>query len=136
MNRQEVFNKVSTHLLSQMRQALGKNYFYAYKTKDGLKCAIGCLIPDNLYDPKIEGLTIRDIMEISSQILFSKNILEFKNILETELGPLNNDDLIFLKDLQLIHDFFFPDTWKKKLENLAKSSNLVFELKENKNANN
>ncbi len=131
MNKQEVFNKVSTHLLSQMKQAHNEKFFCAYKTNNGLKCAIGCLIPDNLYDPKIEGLTIRNIMElISSQTLF------FKNILETELGPLNNDDLIFLKDLQLIHDFFFPNEWKEKLENLAKSSNLVFELKENENANN
>lgn len=51
---QEVFNKVVRHLLTQKQKArVGTTCMY--KTPEGLKCAVGCLIPDELYSQDIEG---------------------------------------------------------------------------------
>ncbi len=47
MNRQEVFTKVKDHLLKQNKAAVNAGYgACAYLAPDGLKCAVGCLIPD------------------------------------------------------------------------------------------
>jgi len=58
MTDQELFDRVATHLLMQgrraMRGGMGSDYC-AYRSPDGLTCAIGCLIPDERYDPELEG---------------------------------------------------------------------------------
>lgn len=55
MTNQEIFDKVATHLLSQgKRSALG-GVGCAYRGDGGLQCAIGCLIPDELYRYELEG---------------------------------------------------------------------------------
>lgn len=57
MTAQEVFETVATHLLKQGGQARNEEGC-AYRAPDGSKCAAGCLIPDDLYDPSIEGKAI------------------------------------------------------------------------------
>ena len=57
MKKQEVFNKVAAHLLAQGKPAL-KGEDCVYRSKDGLKCAIGCLIPDENYTPEMERKSI------------------------------------------------------------------------------
>lgn len=51
---QEIFNKVAAHLLKQGRPAREEDRC-RYRTTDGLSCAVGCLIPDELYSPSFEG---------------------------------------------------------------------------------
>lgn len=53
MNNQEFFDKTATHLFTQGKQATD-GQTCLYRTPDGLKCAIGCHIPDDKYDPKME----------------------------------------------------------------------------------
>ena len=57
MKRQDIFDTVVRHLRAQKQRALEKHGMdmCAYRAPDGLKCAIGCLIPDELYDPLFEG---------------------------------------------------------------------------------
>ncbi len=60
MTPQEVYDKVKTHLLTQGKRAVVEDHpnVYpegVYRTAAGLKCAIGCLIPDELYNPDLEG---------------------------------------------------------------------------------
>jgi hypothetical protein len=53
---QETFDFVITHLRKQGKRATqGGGKECAYRGDDGTSCAIGCLIPDNIYDPEIEG---------------------------------------------------------------------------------
>ena len=54
MTHQEIFNKVATHLLTQRKQAINDAGICFYRTPEGLSCAVGCLIPDDLYTPLIE----------------------------------------------------------------------------------
>lgn len=59
MTAQEIFDKVINHLLQQGGPALNYNYdddpVCRYRSNNGLKCAVGCLIPDDQYDPLMEG---------------------------------------------------------------------------------
>jgi hypothetical protein len=54
MTKQEAFDKVVKHLLKQGEPAFDGD-ICCYRTDDGKKCAAGCLIPDELYDPAWEG---------------------------------------------------------------------------------
>lgn len=91
MNTQEAFEYSVRHLASQGGPSYGyENCLYRSRTP-GKKCAIGWLIPDDLYDAEFEVMTLYSLMETlsDSKIFYG---LEFK----------------FLKDLQLAHDRFFP----------------------------
>ncbi len=55
MTPQEIFDKVATHLSNQGHRAIsedGKHCFYLMPNGD--KCAFGCLIPENEYEPRFE----------------------------------------------------------------------------------
>lgn len=53
MEPQEIFNKVATHLFTQGEQARNDTACL-YRAKDNKKCAVGCLIPDEMYIPEME----------------------------------------------------------------------------------
>jgi hypothetical protein len=61
MNEQEIFNTVVRHLGKQGVQSLNE-FECAYRTSDGLSCAAGCLIPDELYHSDIEGFIVGDML--------------------------------------------------------------------------
>ncbi len=62
MTAQEIFDKVINHLLHQGGPALDYNYDddpkCRYRSNNGRQCAVGCLIPDNQYDPLMEGMGV------------------------------------------------------------------------------
>ncbi len=60
--KQEMFNMVVTHLRAQGRRAQIANGLCRYRTDTGLKCAIGCLIPDELYSPWLENSLTSDLL--------------------------------------------------------------------------
>jgi len=110
MNRQEVFDKVAAHLLTQ-REKSKDSYGCLYRSPDGLKCAIGCLIPDNLYDKAIENSPVDELPE---------NILRFIGVEDSI------EDINFLTDLQIIHDDSLSENWREKLINFAEDKGLVW----------
>lgn len=59
MDRKAIFQKVKTHLLTQKRKSMDPaDAFCSYRGTENRSCAIGCLIPDSIYDPDIERLTV------------------------------------------------------------------------------
>jgi hypothetical protein len=62
-----------------------------YRGAHGAKCAVGVLIPDSEYDPKIEGLGV-------------KRIAEDKIVHLSILDGASAEDIWFLNDLQTCHD--------------------------------
>jgi hypothetical protein len=64
MNAQQMFDRVADHLATQQVQASGVvNGSRTCRYRIGSnKCAIGALIPDELYDPIIEGNGIGPLM--------------------------------------------------------------------------
>lgn len=59
---QQVFTQVATHLLTQKERSFviddrGEE-LCAYRGDNGLKCAAGCLISNDEYNPIMDGLKI------------------------------------------------------------------------------
>lgn len=106
MNKQEVFDKVATHLLTQKRQAWDEQTNgCVYRASNGDKCAIGCLIPDQFYSPEFEQL-------------FLENLAERYPSLLSDIG-LGTIPVVFLADIQCVHDDTPPDAWFICLESFA-----------------
>jgi hypothetical protein len=66
MNKQEIFDTVVNHLAAQQQRSMAhvvvhdgtaegnKMYTCAYRGEFGMMCAVGCLIKDEDYNPKME----------------------------------------------------------------------------------
>ena len=52
---QQEFDAVVTHLFKQGRPARYSIHEGAYRGPNGTSCAVGCRIPDEMYDPEMEG---------------------------------------------------------------------------------
>lgn len=99
MNNQEVFDAVAIHITEQGGKSLMNDYMCAYRAPDGKRCAIGCLIPDHLYDRGIEGLGINGIYDKRHETGHRSAIMAF----------FEGVDLRLLHSLQVVHDNTFGD---------------------------
>ena len=99
---QEVFDQVYIHLLTQNKKSRDRTTcLYRY---NGLKCAAGCLISDNEYQPEMEG----------------RNWY----LLYTNFNITNNHHNL-INDLQIIHDKKAVEDWENELSILAESYSLT-----------
>ena len=116
MTIEEIYWKVRKHLLTQMERSVTTVLDYeeneeticAYRGDRGLMCAIGCLIPDERYHPKLENRTVWD-REVASAILGP----------ETRIADCREEIYTQMNELQEIHDDNHPVFWRKKLEEFA-----------------
>jgi hypothetical protein len=92
MDAQRIFDIVARHLFTQGERALTDGGACAYRGKTGRKCAVGVLIPDSLYNPKLEG---------HSLCKASVEFYGFPDYFNTYFG--------LLRSLQRVHDF--EDNW-------------------------
>jgi hypothetical protein len=105
----EIFEFIEKHLLTQNERSAdfaNRETFSPcrYKTKSGLKCAIGCLIPTRLYRVKIEGLSVTSdaLNTVLSKVLFPEYSLNL------------------LDQLQMIHDNYETSEWATELTEIRK----------------
>lgn len=72
MTEQEFFDKTIRHFIKQGKPALDRNGDCQYQTSTGLQCAIGCHIPDSVYQPEMEGHgsyeLIKDFPEVTQYL--------------------------------------------------------------------
>lgn len=96
VSRQQTFDRVARHLLRQGRPSvtapLGEPRSPAYRGDDGCMCSAGCLIPNEMYSPEMEGRSVSDDQPAGEAI--------------AALGH----DLELVQQLQLLHDGMV-DTW-------------------------
>lgn len=117
MTDQELFDKVAKHLLTQKIRSVGLYSKGApvmqcmYRGPNGLKCAVGCIIPDELYDPSFEGKAI--------------NSLKISNAL-IDAGIVSEGQILLLAELQSLHDVSSPNNWDHQLRVLARAAHLEF----------
>lgn len=71
-----------------------------YRNPDGLRCAAGVLIPDDLYNPGIEG-DAAEHLEVWDEMGYSE------------------DEIELIVELQYIHDQTPVDQWTKAFSRLA-----------------
>lgn len=91
---EEIVKTVLTHLRSMKTRSVIPEHpdtgvsQCVYRNADGNKCAVGCLIPDELYDPVMEGGTLAQQLHVMPESL--------KSLFSRHLGVL--------MELQIIHD--------------------------------
>ena len=118
MTDQEVFDKVVTHLLS-MKEMSAVDGSCAYRGQGGAQCAVGCLIPDEVYTRKMEGHTVDTLLDLF------------------ETAPIKwfRDHLRLLTNLQGVHDGYrswnLPDgglntIGRNKLRGIAREAGLHY----------
>lgn len=114
MNRQEIFNKVATHLLTQnSRSMLGD--FCSYKSPEGRRCAIGALIPPG-HPAETSGNSIG--------YQFFEAYPDLKKLWDVQ----DSYDEDFLRGLQRIHDYTEVYEWSLALHNFANQHGLKMPL--------
>src|SRR3954469_8501614 len=115
MNRQEVYNKVKNHLLTQLAVSeieveftrndgtVAKAISCAYRGPNGRMCGIGCLILDEHFRPEINGDLVTDYKVWKA--------LQASGVIYQS----GSEDEKFLLALQKIHDDQYPQDWAEHL---------------------
>jgi hypothetical protein len=109
MTDQEIFDKVSTHLLQQNKPAM-EDGRCRYRTSDGLSCAVGCLIAPEVYSEGLEGQGVV--------------ALDLRAALRDSGIGTTYKTLTLLSDLQDLHDRVPTHLWPAKLNLIAKRFDL------------
>lgn len=109
---QELFDIVVAHLRKQGAKAMNPNGNCLYRTKDGLSCAVGCLIPDNEYYSDLEYDNLPSI--IQNRKLSTMLLEEF------------NEHSKLLVRLQEVHDLNEVYEWEEKLQKVANEFKLNY----------
>lgn len=89
---------VVKHLYSMKGQSMRKvngAQSCAYRGRAGAKCAIGCMIPDDVYEPQMEG---RNIASLLGKIGGPDRPIEALVVL------FEGINVQFILDLQVLHD--------------------------------
>ncbi len=117
MTKQEIFDTVVSHLRTQGCKALCAGNC-VYRGPNGTKCAMGALIPDELYAERMEGMSAGMVLE---------SYPELEKLLG---GDRASDNGRLLTALQETHDNWDPSDWESRFEYQANKHNLVY-TKEN-----
>lgn len=117
----QVYGIVREHLLSQMDKSFyntpdGRDDACAYRGRNGMSCAIGCLIPDEYYSTVIEGAMPSLVSEMEPTT--------GGHALSTALSQVfgisyNLQTLRLLSQLQDIHDNCDVKDWEGELDSLG-----------------
>jgi hypothetical protein len=149
MTNQEIFTTVRSHLLAQNARSFDpERRLCVYRDWEGKKCAVGALIPDDIYALNMEGKpvtggriqralkeagVIESISQSVSQWTDAVSRTEFqiqwdnpqpqvKDLL-ADLLP-STQTLVLLVSLQWVHDQIDVLDWPKALANVAEAFGL------------
>jgi hypothetical protein len=107
---QEIFDQVATHLIKQNEKSRdddrGLCVYRIIKEDRVLKCAAGCLIGDNEYDPAFEKFG------------------PWKSLCDEGKVPDAHADVI--RGLQVVHDHRTISEWPRGLQSVAETFQLQF----------
>lgn len=123
LTNQEIYDHVVRHLLTQNEKSLSGNTCM-YRDEEGNKCAVGCLIPDDvykLYGVLIEGLVMFDIINEDENGRPLIKVLKMSKV-----NLLTSTDLLCA--LQDVHDSHQPVYWKRQLESVGRAYALNIEV--------
>ena len=108
MSMSKIFYKVQRHLLKQNERAEFEGHCQ-YRTDSGLSCAVGCLLTDEMYDPKMEGnsITCETVAD------------RLTPIVGVQIDKVERK-LAMLRHLQTVHDDHPPLHWPVRLLEVKK----------------
>lgn len=117
MTDQEAFDGVLSHLRKQ-KVASHVDGYCKYRHPNGNMCAIGALIPEDIYSPDIEEKDILTILNTS---------LLWANKYKVFFSGVNK---YLLSDLQSAHDFHLIEegmkSWEHRMQKIANKYSLEY----------
>lgn len=117
MTKQEIFDKVAIHLLTQKKRSISESEGGClYKGPNGLKCAVGCLFTGNFDTSELEGEAV-----FSSEV---RCALQSLGVIDSNESDQVEDQVDLLSELQEIHDEMPPEDWRMHLLRLATEHNI------------
>lgn len=110
-DRQAIFDKVVSFARKQNKKSVDPTTRDClYRGPKGIKCFIGCLIPNSRYSKDLEGSSIQQI-----------------EVQKAAFGvSLSSKDVRFMFSLQRIHDDHDPSDWNIEFEKFAKNYGLNY----------
>lgn len=128
LTKQQIFDQVVTQIVTQGGQSKSRDGACMYRGEHNRRCAVGAIMPDELYDINMEGEAVDDLLSHLDNVhspLYDSEGIHF-------LAAL---DVTFLAELQIAHDFrlqgnvdidFAPDwgNFKVTMEGIANSHSL------------
>lgn len=123
---QTAFDAVVSHARKQrVRAVTDTGQFCRYRTEEGLRCFIGALIPDEVYEKSMEGIGV-------DAFLGNKEGIGFDN--HDVMALFAGTDIDLLYRLQRIHDVgmngmhadLIPKEWEREFSFLAERFNLEY----------
>ncbi len=125
MNKQEIVNVVAAALRNQGAASMSDEGFCASRGSNGNRCAVGHLIPDSMYDIKMENKTATELID------------KFPQVGPSIGGDNSFQDIFFLARLQMeLHDRYsivtkepkvaFSDWFEKALSGFCEAEGLEF----------
>jgi hypothetical protein len=107
MKKQEIFETVARHLFAQGRQATDEIGICVYRADNGNKCAVGALIPDEMYNPNYENNTLIGLL---NGPVFDKTNSEhgIRRQIPVILPTYFSRNQGLLSRLQGVHDHYDP----------------------------
>jgi hypothetical protein len=114
-SQQQTFDTVVNHLRKQRTKAeshdpTGKRMTCMYRTPEGLRCAAGCLIPDDRYSPSLEFTVVGGTDDPDDRSNAVTRLLD-------DLGY----DVNLVSDLQSIHDDKKVEQWEDEFIRVAEA---------------
>jgi hypothetical protein len=117
---QEMFDTVARHLLKQREISEMCDGTCAYRGPNGLKCAVGCLIPDKDYEGRYEGIALYG--EGSVKLEKQADESDLFQYIVTEIS----DNFNLVAALQELHDSERVNAWPNCLRALASDWDLSY----------
>lgn len=109
MTMQGVFDTVVRHLREQGAKSIRSDAKgCGYRGIGGMACAVGCLIDDDVYDPRMEGSVLYALFDTYPSLSHLK-----------EYGPI-------LAPLQRLHDMSSVIAWEAGFERIAERFRLIY----------
>lgn len=124
MTNLEVIAKVRTHLLTQKDRAYEGGQC-RYRTTSGLRCAIGCLIPDEAYEPDFEDTGLGPIGNYSKTGIEAQRA---QQAILTAAGLTQAQQALGYK-LQCLHDNEALADWDRLLTILAQEEAMKSDMR-------
>jgi hypothetical protein len=116
LTKREIFERVRDHLLRQMKHSRlpddsnGRGAC-AYRGEEGRSCAVGCLIPDGLYDPVVERRKVYFVWDGTRP----GDVKLREALTGAGIDVLDRDVHQLLDRLQGVHDEWDPEHWVDRL---------------------
>jgi hypothetical protein len=106
IDKQITFDTVVTGLRKQKDRSVGENGSCVFRSPNGNKCAVGMLVPDDLYDPLFDNPK-------SEKCIW-------------DLDVMKEHDRDLCSALMIVHDQKAIEDWEKQFEGVAVRFGLVY----------